>query len=97
MGAIDLSILAPYIDDIAFAAEAEPATTLEEFTDQLDTAAHNLGTLAQINGAEDLETAVIYLTDAVEANEAERRVLLKRAVGYLVNTADMVDELRLMV
>lgn len=91
------TILARYTDDIAFAAEAEPATTPQEFIDQLGTAARNLGTFARINGAEDLETAVIYLTDAMEAKGAERRVLLNRAVGYLANTADMVDEYRLMV
>jgi hypothetical protein len=91
------SILARYVNDIAFAAEAEPATTPAEFIDQLDTAARNLGYFARINGAEDLQTAAIYLTDAMQAKGAERRVLLNHAVGYLANTADMVDEYRLMV
>lgn len=91
------ALVACYATDVAFVPEKQPATTPEDFIDQLGTAAHNLGTFARINGAEDLETAVIYLTDAMEAKGAERRVLLNRAVGYLANTADMVDEYRLMV
>lgn len=90
------AVLAPFVDDIAFAAEEQPATTPQEFIDQLGTAAHNL-TLARMDGAEDLETAVTYLTDAMEAKGAEHRVLLNRAVGYLAATADMVDEYRLML
>lgn len=97
MGTIAPSVLAPYVDDIAFAAEAEPATTPQDFIDQLGKAAHHLGTLAGISGAEDLETAATYLTDAMRAKGAERRVLLNRAVGYLAHTADMVGEYRLMV
>jgi hypothetical protein len=91
------TILAPYVDDIAFAAEKEPATTPQEFAEQLQTAAINLGHFAGINGAEDLETAATYLFDAVTAEGAKRKVLLNQAVKYLVNTADMVDEYRLMV
>jgi hypothetical protein len=97
MGTIAPSILARYVDDIAFVAEAEPATTPAEFIDQLGTAARNLGYFARINGAEDLETAATYLTDAMQSKGGERRVLLNHAVGYLANTADMVDEYRLMV
>lgn len=97
MPTIAPSVLAKYVDDIAFAAEAEPATTPEEFINQLGTAARNLGFFARIDGAEDLETAAIYLTDAMEAKGAERSVLLNRAVGYLKDTADMVDEYRLIV
>jgi hypothetical protein len=96
MSTIAPSILAKYVDDVAFAAEEQPATTPEAFVDQLDTAARNLGR-ARINGAEDLETAAIYLADAMRSQGAERRVLLNKAVGYLVNVADMVDEYRLMV
>ena len=97
MATITPHVLAPYVDDIAFAAEAEPATMPEEFIDQLGTAYRNLGFFARIDGAEDLETAVTYLTDAMEAKGTERRVLLNRAVGYLKNTADIVDEYRLMI
>jgi chemotaxis protein histidine kinase CheA len=91
------SILAQFVDDIAFAAEEPPATTPKVFIEQLRTAAHNLDVHARINGAEDLETAATYLTDAMEAKGAERRVLLNRAVKYLADTADIVDEYRLMV
>lgn len=97
MATIAPAVLAQFVDDIAFAAEAEPATTPEEFIDQLGTAYRNLGFFARIDGAEDLETAITYLTDAMEAKGAERRVLLNRAVGYLKNTADIVDEYRLMI
>lgn len=98
MGTIAPRVLAPFVHDIAFAAEAEPATTPEEFIEQLGAAARNLGYFARINGAEDLETAATYLTDAM-ATEAgiERSILLNRAVRYLAYTADMVDEYRLMV
>lgn len=91
------SVLAPFVDDIAFAADTEPATTPTEFIDQLGTAAINLGHFARINGAEDLETAATYLTDAMETKGGTRKKLLAQAVKYLVNTADMVDEYRLMV
>ncbi|MFE6691939.1 hypothetical protein ACFVFQ_36405 [Streptomyces sp. NPDC057743] len=97
MATIALAALAPFTDDIAFAAEAEPATTPADFIDQLGTAAHNLGYFARINGAEDLETAAQYLSDAMDSEGAEHDVLVKRAVRYLVNTAEMVDEYRLMV
>ncbi|MFE6479661.1 hypothetical protein [Streptomyces rochei] len=97
MATISLSTLAPYTDDIAFAAEEEPATTVQDFIEQLGTAAHNLGNLARINGAEDLETAAQYLSDALDSEGAEHEVLVKRAVRYLKSTADMVDEYRLMV
>ena len=97
MATIAPSILAPFVDDIAFAAGAKPATTPEEFIDQLGTAYRNLGYFARIDGAEDLETAATYLTDAMEAGGTERRVLLKQAVAYLKHTADMVDEYRLMI
>ena len=90
------SVLAKYVDDIAFVAEEQPATTPSEFIDQLETAAHNLS-MARINGAEDLETAVIYLTDAMRETGGKRRTLLNQAVEYLKDTADMVDEYRLMV
>lgn len=90
------SVLAKYVDDVAFVAESSPAQTPDEFLSQLETAAHNLST-ARINGAEELETAVTYLADAMKSAGAERRVLLTKAVGYLANTRDMVDEYRAMV
>jgi hypothetical protein len=95
--AIAPAILAPYVDDIAFAAEEKPAATPQEFVEQLQTAAINLGHFARINGAEDLEAAATYLSDAITSKGAKRKALLNQAVEYLVNTADMVDEYRLMV
>lgn len=91
------AILAPYVDDIAFVAEEKPAATPQALVGQLQTAAHRLGYYAGINGAEDLETAATYLSDAIASTGGKRQVLLKQAVEYLVNTADMVDEYRLMV
>ncbi|QKW31503.1 hypothetical protein HUT11_35665 (plasmid) [Streptomyces seoulensis] len=91
------SILAKYTDDLAFAAETSPAQTPAEFVTQLDKAAYNLGALARINGAEDLETASILLTEANDATGEERKVLLKRAIGYLKDLPDMVAEYRGMV
>ncbi|MEU6990350.1 hypothetical protein ABZ953_06765 [Streptomyces sp. NPDC046465] len=85
------------VNDIAFVAEEKPATTPQELVGQLQTAAHRLGYNAGINGAEDLETAAAYLSDAVTSTGSKRQVLLDQAVEYLVNTADMVDEHRLMV
>ena len=90
------SILAPYVDDIAFVAKEKPATTPQEFVEQLQTAAERMD-LARINGTEDLETAATYLTDAITYTGGKRRALLNHAVNYLKNTADMVDEYRLMV
>lgn len=96
MGTIAPSVLARYVDDIAVAADAQPATTPQELVGQLETAAHHLA-LAGIHGAEDLETAATYLADAIAAKGAERRTLLNQAVSYLADTADLVDEYRLMV
>jgi hypothetical protein len=90
------AVLAPYVDDIAFVAQEKPATTPQVFIEQLTAAADRL-TDAGINGAEDLETAVTYLSDAITSKGAKRKVLLNKAVEYLVNTADMVDEYRDMV
>lgn len=96
MATIAPSILAPYVDDIAFVAEESPATTPEDFVEQLRTAAHRLDVYARINGAEDLETAATYLVDALASTGAERSVLLNQVVKYLAYTSDMVDEYRLM-
>ncbi|MEV4975541.1 hypothetical protein [Streptomyces scopuliridis] len=91
------SILARHAADIAFVAEEKPATTLEDFISQLQTASHNLGYFAGINGAEDLDGAATILTAAIDATGTDRDVLVRRAAVYLANTADMVDEYRLMV
>lgn len=91
------SALAKYTDDLAYVAETIPAQTPDEFITQLDKAAYNLGTLAHINGAEDLETASTLLIEATHATGSERKVLLNRALGYLKDLPDMVDEYRGMV
>lgn len=97
MATIALATLAPYTDDIAFAAEAKPATTPDDFIGQLSMAAHNLGYFAGINGAEDLETAAQYLSDAMDSEGTEHDVLVERAIRYLKDVYDMVEEYRLMV
>lgn len=90
-------IITRYADDIAFVAEERPATTLDAFIEQLRTAAHRLTVYARINGAEDLETAVTYLDDAIRSTGTERTVLLGQAMKYLKDAGEMVDEYRLMV
>ncbi|MEU0098222.1 hypothetical protein [Streptomyces sp. NPDC006267] len=91
-------LIAEYADGIAFVAEQEPATTLVGFNTQLDTAAERLGkTWADIDGAEELPTAVTYLADAIETtDDAERNVLVNRAATYLTNIHDLVEEYREM-
>jgi len=89
------AVLARFTDGIAFVAEAQPATTVQEFIDQLGVAAGRIAA-ARLDGAEDLETAATYLADAVRASGAERRVLTDKAVDYLSSARDMVDEYRLM-
>ncbi|MDX3343411.1 hypothetical protein PV409_36240 [Streptomyces sp. ME02-6979.5a] len=92
------SLIATYAADIAFVAEQDPATTLEAFNTQLDTAAHRLGKdWADIDGAEELPTAVTYLADAIDSTDAtERTVLVNRAATYLTDLADLVEEYREM-
>lgn len=90
-------IITRYAEDIAFVAEERPATTLDAFIEQLRTAAHHLTVYARINGAEDLETAVTYLDDAISSTGTERTVLLGQAMKYLKDADEMVDEYRLMV
>ncbi|MGW2110694.1 hypothetical protein [Streptomyces sp. NPDC001948] len=91
------SILAEYADDIAFVAEEQPATTIEDFIDQLRWSVRNFE-LAGINGTEELEDAATYLGDADgSTDDNERTVLLNRAVKKLAYADDMVDEFRLMV
>lgn len=91
------AVLAPYINDIAYAAEQPPAETPEAFLNQLEKAAYNLHTLARINGAEDLETAATYLADALQSTGSQRRSLTNHAVRHLAGVRDVVDEYRGMV
>ncbi|MET7646112.1 hypothetical protein ABZS83_21280 [Streptomyces sp. NPDC005426] len=98
MTSID-KLIAQYATDVAFVAEREPATTLADFTQQLATAADLLGpSWVDIEGAEELDTAVVYLTDALDStDDAERAVLVSRAARYLVDVDDIVSEYRLSV
>ncbi|MZG04160.1 hypothetical protein G3M53_91450 [Streptomyces sp. SID7982] len=91
-------LIAKHAADIAFVAEQDPATTLEDFNEQLDTAAERLGpTWADINGAEELPFAVTYLADAIQStDDAERAVLVNRAASYLTDVSDVVQEYREM-
>lgn len=90
-------IMTRYGKDVAFVAEEKPATTPEGFIEQLQTAAHRLDVYAGLTGAEDLDTAVPYLIDALASTGRERRTLLTRADKYLAITGDIVDDYRLMV
>lgn len=92
------SLIAEYADSIAYVAEQQPATTLAGFNTQLDTAAERLGkTWADIDGAEELPTAVTYLADAIDStDDTERTVLVHRAAAYLTGIHDLVEEYREM-
>lgn len=94
--AIAPAVLAHYVDDIAFVAEQPAATTPERFIEQTEIAAIRLAD-AGIHGAEDLETAAQYLTDAIASTGTEHRILLDRAIEYLADIDEMVDEYRDMV
>ncbi|MFI6653192.1 hypothetical protein ACIBI8_37085 [Streptomyces sp. NPDC050529] len=91
-------LISRHAADIAFVTEVQPATTLEGFSEQLATVAHRLGkTWADIQGAEELETAGTYLADAIHStDDAERAVLVNRAASYLCNVDEMVEEYREM-
>lgn len=90
-------ILKRYADDIAYIAEQDPATTLEEFTRQLAKAATNFS-LARMDDHEDVETAATLLGEAIGAEDDKARsVLLKRADKLLGPVSDMTEEYREMV
>ncbi|MEU2674193.1 hypothetical protein ABZ622_36090 [Streptomyces sp. NPDC007164] len=90
-------ILADYATGIAFVAEEEPATTVSDFTYQLEVASENFEA-AGINGGDELEAGGQYLADANTAtDDTTRAVLLGKAAEYLARANDMADEYRLMV
>jgi hypothetical protein len=91
------SLLAEYAEGVAFVAEEQPATTVDDFVGQLRTAAHNMGHFAGITGAEDLEGAATMLTAAIDATGRDRDVLVRRTALYLANADEMVAEYRDMV
>ncbi|MFJ6566613.1 hypothetical protein ACIQNU_04285 [Streptomyces sp. NPDC091292] len=93
----DADVVRRYAAEIAYVAEAPaPATDLESFIDQLDTAVRNFA-MAQMQGHEDLETALTLLAEARDSDAPERPVFLKRADELLTPVWDMADEYRLMV
>ncbi|WP_331764331.1 hypothetical protein [Streptomyces sp. NBC_01506] len=94
---LDPAFISRYADDIAFVAEEQPATNAEDFISQLQHAGYVLDTYAGITGAEDLDTAATYLSDALDSTGDEHRLLVDRAAKYLAGASDMVEEYRLMV
>ncbi|MFJ9988537.1 hypothetical protein ACIQUD_31770 [Streptomyces globisporus] len=91
------SLIAEHADDIAFAAEEQPATTVDDFAAQLRDANRTFE-LAGINGVDELENAATYLVDAANSTDpTEQAVLLKKAAKSLAYADDMVSELRDMV
>ncbi|NUV65685.1 hypothetical protein G6W57_00960 [Streptomyces sp. CAI-121] len=91
------SLIAEYADGIAFAAEAQPATTVDGFVAQLRDANRTFE-LAGIIGGDELRTAATYLADAATSTDpTEQAVLLKKAAKGLAYADDMVSELRDMV
>jgi hypothetical protein len=90
-------IVTRYAADIAYVAEQKPATDLDDFVGQLDTAVRNFG-MAGVLGYEDLETAGILLGEALHAeDDTERAVFLRKADKLLKPIPDMTDEYRDMV
>jgi hypothetical protein len=90
-------IISRYADDIAYVAEKDPATDIDTFLDQLDTAARNFG-MAGITDHEDLETASTHLDEALNSDdETARGVFLRRADELLAPVRDMTEEYRGMV
>lgn len=83
-----------YADDVAYVAEATPATDLDTFLKQLATAVPRFD-MAHINGHEDLETAAVHLNEARNsADETTRDVFLNRAGELLSPLWDMTQEYR---
>lgn len=91
------SLIARYAAGIAFVAEKQPATNVDDFTTHLRDSIRNFE-LAGINGTEELEAAATYLADAASSTDpTERAVLLKKAAKNLAYADDMADEYRDMV
>lgn len=90
-------IIKRYADEIAYVAEAKPATDLDSFIDQLETAVRNFS-MCHMNDWEDLETAGVFLNEARDADDdTERAVLFRKADKLLTPVWDMTDEYRDMV
>ncbi|XCM28894.1 hypothetical protein ABXI76_05410 [Streptomyces parvus] len=91
------SLIAEYADGIAFAAEEQPATTVDDFAAHLRDSVRTFE-LAGISGTDELEDAATYLVDASESTDSNARTaLLMLAARNLSYARDMVSELRDMV
>lgn len=91
------SLIAEYAADIAFAAEEQPATTVDDFAAQLRDSVRTFE-LAGINGGDELEDAATYLVDASESTDSNARTaFLMLAARNLSYADEMVSELRDMV
>ncbi|MFF6844737.1 hypothetical protein ACFY8X_39105 [Streptomyces tanashiensis] len=91
------ALVARYAADIAFAADETPATNTGDFIQQLYTAHRTLSDRSGISLADDLDTAAIYLTDAVQPDntDAETQALLRKAADLMRDIPDAVGEYRL--
>ncbi|MFF3094177.1 hypothetical protein [Streptomyces cyaneofuscatus] len=86
------SLITKYAADIAFVAGEQPASTVDDFTGQLRTAAHRIET-ARILGHEELEDAATFL-DRADSNTTGSAALLAEAAESLVFVGDMASEYR---
>ncbi|MDX5526054.1 hypothetical protein PV677_35900 [Streptomyces sp. DE06-01C] len=90
------SLIAQYANGIAFVAEEQPATTVDDFVAHLRDAIRNFES-AGINGTEELEDAATYLGDANESTDSNTRTaFLMLAARNLSYANDMVAEYRQM-
>lgn len=89
-------LLAHFATDIAFVAGEQPATNLDDFAEQVSTAAERLEG-ARIAGADALDEASAALTAAGVTNSSDAVAYLRHAARSLQDTTDMVGEYRLMV
>lgn len=86
------SLIAMYAADIAFVAGEQPASTVDDFTGQLRTAARAFE-LARILGHEELEDAATFL-DRADSSSTGSAALLAEAAESLVFVGDMAAEYR---
>ncbi|MFJ7990250.1 hypothetical protein [Streptomyces sp. NPDC096351] len=91
------TLVARYATDIASVTDEKPATTPGDFIQQLHTAHRTLADLSGISLADDLDTAAIYLTDAVQPDntDTETQTLLRKAADLMRDIPDAVAEYQL--
>lgn len=89
-------LLKRYAQGVAYLAEYDVATSLEELAEQLVTVIYNLDK-AGIT-FDDLPRAVVYLEDADACSDgAERNALIKRADRFLKYLPDLLEDYKLMI